>query len=323
MKVVKEILFVALAIVITGCLLGLANEKRSSPKFEENKGQPSANWKEYRSMVEIWPSLKQEKIESIRLCNAMSPEYGYDLPQDFEENVNTFGYRERAAEVVRWWPTDIKVPKEKLSECIKLIDKVVNDTQGVSYRCGSLAKMLIVTSKGNYIFPGGECIPDELSEFLMKYCKPSHEHWVALPPKEQTVAIIIFSHRHPKDRRDSALVWPPVTLFGDKDEAELLLCRSFEPKTIFVEREWLGKIVDEYEIAMKDAEEKRWREEDISPSKGYIVFLTLEEFYWKEIGIDGNPVFGGYVTDSKQIKKYFDELGLTKELLAGEPNKEN
>jgi hypothetical protein len=251
----------------------------------------------------------------------MSPEYGYDLPQDFEENVNTFGYWERDADVVRWWPTDIKVPKEKLPGCIELIDKVMNDTQRTPSRCGSFAKMLIVTGKGNYIFPEEDCMSDELGKFLVKYCKPSHEHWYALPPKEQTVAIAIFSDRHPKNRRDSMLVWPPVALFGDKNEAEKLLGRSFEPKMIFERRAWLEKIVDEYEIAMMDAEEKHYREEDVSPIKGCIVFLTREEFYWKEIGIDGSPVFGEYITESKQIKKYFDELGLTKELLVGEPNK--
>ena len=119
---------------------------------------------------------------------------------------------------------------------------------------------------------------------------------------------------------DSRLAWPPIALFGDKKEAEELLGRSFEPKMIFKGREWLGKMIDEYEVAMKDAEEKRWREEDDHPCKGYIVFLTQDEFYWKEIGVYGNPVFGGYITESKLLKEYFDELGITKELSAGEPN---
>jgi hypothetical protein len=326
--------FAALLVVLVVYLLCLANEKQMSQKLEEKEGSPSAqdalrqgNWKEYDSIVKIWPRLKEEKIESITIRYAFSPEYGDDIESDFEKNVNTFGYRERAAEDIRWWPTAIRVPKEKLSECIEVIDKLLKEKEasGIYIPTESPAKMLIVTSKVNYIFPeeAWNSVDRELGKFLRKYCKPSHEHWYALSPKEQTVAIAIFSHRHPKDRLDSELFWPPIALFGDKKEAEKLLGRSFEPKTIFEGRDWLEKIITEYEIALKDAEKEHYRRGDSSALKGYIVFLTQEEFYWKAIGINDNTVIGEHIKGSKELKKYFDELGLTKELLAGEPNKEN
>jgi hypothetical protein len=94
---------------------------------------------------------------------------------------------------------------------------------------------------------------------------------------------------------------------------------ELEPKKILSGREWLEKIMDAYEIAFKEAEER-----DEFPFKNYyrsgkIVFMTQEKHYSKGIGIDANSVFDGYIK-SEQLKKYFDELGLTKELLAGEPN---
>jgi hypothetical protein len=56
-----------------------------------------------------------------------------------------------------------------------------------------------------------------------------------------------------------------------------------------------------------------------SPPAGRIVFMTQEKDYWKEIGIDANTVYDDYIK-SEQLKAYFDELGITKELLAGKPN---
>jgi hypothetical protein len=273
-------------------------------------------------MTEMWPQLKKEGIESIRFCYAMSPEYGYDTLSDFRENVNTFGFRERVAEVVKWWPTTNKVPKEKLSEFIEIIDESIKKADGTYISVSQIFKMMIITGKGNYIFlfPGEKCVSDELSKFLVEYCKPSHEHWFALPSKEQTEAIVIFSIRHTKDLHDSMLVWPPIALFGDKNEAEKLLDRSFEPEMVFEGREWLDKILDAYEIANKEAKEAHYRINDSSVLKGWIVFLTQDEFYWKGIGIGDNTVIGESIKESKQLKAYFDELGLTKELLAGEPN---
>jgi hypothetical protein len=334
--------FIALAVVIVICLLCLANEKRPSLKLEENEGPPSAqhalqqeNWREYDSIVKIWPRLKKEEIESIRVCNTKNPEYGYDSTSDFWGDVgdaNTFGYRERAANIVRWWPSGYKIPKENLPECIKIIDKAVKKAGRFQVVLSLSHRMLIVTKKGKYIVhvdadpffrkvvEGREWESPELGEFIAKYCIPAYKRNYFIPSKEQVVAIAIFSYRHRKDRRDSQLVWPPVALFGDKNEAEKLLNRSFEPKMIFEGRGWLEKIVDAHETAFREAREANYRIEDSAILKNWIVFLTQDKFYWEGIGIDDDLVVGEYIKESKQLKTYFDEIGLTKELLAGEPN---
>lgn len=323
----KRKIYAALALMLVAFLIYLRHEKHpplQNPPLipQEDVNSPPENWKEYDSLLKIWPQLKEEKIESIRFCEVISLEYGYDMESDFQRNVNKFGYRERAADVVRWWPSNFRVPQENLSECIEIIDKVINDPQWRPSRCGSFDKMLIVTGKGNYIFPEEDCMSDKLGNFLVKYGVPGNERWYFVPPKEQTVAIAIFSNRHPKDRLDSGIVWPPIALFGDKRLAEELMGRPFEPKMVFDGREWLEKIVDAYEIASKDAEKARDRKDDSSTptSKHWIVFLTQDEFYWRGIGIDDDKVIGGYMVGSKQLKSYFDELDLTKELSAKEPN---
>jgi hypothetical protein len=250
------------------------------------------------------------------------------------------GFRERSADVVRWWPTIYKVPSVNLQECIKIIDEAIKNAQDLRYRISPLEKMLIVTDKGNYIVHidtdiskvagpkvyGEEWMSRELGEFIVKYCKLGYERWCFVPPKEQTVAILIFSERKYDPMKsfgahDSQLIWPPVALFGDKKEAEKLLGRSFEPKMLFEGRDRLEKIITEYEIALKDAKETHYRRNDSSTLKGWIVFLTQDEFYWKGIDIEDDTVIGEYIIGSKQLKVYFDELGLTKELLAEEPNK--
>jgi hypothetical protein len=331
-------IYIALALILAVFLTYRGYERclSQNPTPREDEKIPPENWKEYESLVKIWPRLKQEKIESIRFCEAISLEYGYDLETDFQQNVNAFGFRERAADVVRWWPSDYKVPKENLPECIEIIDKVIKDAQRIRYRVSSLEKMLIVTSKGNYIVHintdiskvagpkvyGLEWMSHELGEFIVKYCIPSDERWYFVPPEEQTVAILIFSERKYDPMKglsahDSQIAWPPIALFGDKKLAEKLMGRSFEPKMIFEGRAWLEKIVDAYEIALKQAKELHYRRKDIYTLKGWIVFLTQDEFYWKGIGIDENSVFEDYIIESKQLKAYFDGLGLTKELLAG------
>jgi hypothetical protein len=327
--------FTALAVIIAVCLLCLANEKQTSQNLEEDKGLPSESWKEYRSLVGIWPQLKKEGIEGIRFCRASHIVY---REGDFGLNVNTSGYRERAAEVVKWWRTTSKVPKEKLPECIKIIDKAMKKA-GVKGYCmvSSFDKMLIVTKKGKYIVHvethtsqvtgpkayGAEWESKKLGEFLVKYCMPADGRGFFVLPEERPAAILIFPMRNLDEDNsyDSLLTWPPVVLFGDKKEAEKLLARSFEPKMTFEGGEWIDKIIDVYRIALKNAEEKRSRRKDVNAFEGWIVFLTPDEFYWGGIDVDENAVYGDYIIESKQLKAYFDELGLTKELLAGEPNK--
>jgi len=196
---------------------------------------------------------------------------------------------------------------------------------------------------------GEEWMSYELGKFLAKYCFPGLEYKYVLPPKEQVVAILLYPPKFS----------PPLAIFGDKKLAEKLLfetevldkangikgigklykltqLRTFgvetkieageiitsnklEPKKIFEGRVWLEKIMDGYEVALKEAKEK----EKYYPGRpdsfdARIVFMTREKNHWKEIGIDENTVFDDYIK-SEQLKAYFDELGLTKELSTGEP----
>ena len=52
---------------------------------------------------------------------------------------------------------------------------------------------------------------------------------------------------------------------------------------------------------------------------GYNIQGAKKLTFWA-MGLDGDEVVGEHIVESKQLKEYFDELGLTKELLAGEPN---
>ncbi len=341
----KKIIFIALALIIAVYLLCFANGERTRQKPEENEGLPSENWKEYHSIVGIWPRLKKEGIESIRFCSAFGLEYGEDNESDFWGDANTpddflgkFNTpRERAADVVRWWPSGYAISKENLTECIKIIDKTIKKVKknGPHWMVSPSTKMLIVTKKGRYIVHvemdisevagpkvyGEEWMSRELGKFIAKYCIQAYKQNYFISPEEQTVAIVIFTHKHPKSGYDSMLIWPPIALFGDKKEAEKLLNRSFEPKMIFEGRDWLEKIIDAHEIAFNEAKEANYPEKGIHATKGWIVFLTQDKFYWHGIGINENSVLEDYKIESKQLKAYFDELGLTDELLTGEPNK--
>jgi hypothetical protein len=343
-------IFIVFAVVIVVYLICLADENQPTQKPDENdlsfvasakkKRSPSENWKEYEKLFYIWPRLKKEGIESIRFCNAISLEYGYDTLSDIHRNVNGSGCKERDANVVKWWPCRYKVPNEKLPECIKIIDRAMKKANREYQSVSPEEKMLIVTKKGRYIVRvvvivfervgreayGEEWDSPELAGFIAKYCMPTYKRSYFVPPKEQTVATLIFSKReydptHNFGPHDSRLAWPPAALFGDKKEAEKLIGRSFEPKMVFEGSEWLEKIVNEYEIALKDAEKEHYRRKEGYSPKGWIVFLTQDEFYWRGIGIDDDTVIGDYIKGSKPLKAYFDELGITKELLAEEPNK--
>ena len=145
---------------------------------------PTQNWKEYRSLVRIWPRLKKEKIESIRFTQGISCQ----AETFFQEIVSTFSFRIVDANVVKKWPAGYEVPKENLPECIKIIDKVMKNVRmpwwlgGTSWRVWPLSKMLIVTDKGKYIVRvetdisavaepkvyGKEWMSYELGEYLKK-----------------------------------------------------------------------------------------------------------------------------------------------------------
>lgn len=351
-------LFIALAMVLVIYLTYKGYER-----------WPSQNWKEYRSLVRIWPRLKKEEIKSIRFTQPMTAQAGLENETFFQEIVTTFSFRVRKEDDINSWVPGFEVPKENLPECVKIIDKAMKGTSpswGLGGRCIWLGRMLIITDKGKYIAHvetdiskvagpkvyGEEWVSCELGKFLAKYCFPHIEHTYFLPPKEQTVAILLYPPKFSL----------PLVIFGDKKLAEKLLFetevldgpnglkgignlykftqlrkfgiktkkeageivfgKELEPKKIFKGRNWLEKIMDAYEIALKEAEEKGKYYPGLDNFVGRIVFMTRDGNYWKEIGISDNAVYDDYI-ESEQLKAYFDELGLVDELLAEKLSKGN
>jgi hypothetical protein len=105
---------------------------------------------------------------------------------------------------------------------------------------------------------------------------------------------------------------------GSLEQAEKIIGMSLEPKKVFEGRGQLVKIMDEYGVALKEAEEKGYSD-DVA-TDGFIQFITPKKVYVRSIGIDENEnaVCDSYMK-SGLLKKYFDELGLTDELLANRP----
>jgi hypothetical protein len=136
-----------------------------------------------------------------------------------------------------------------------------------------------------------------------------------VPPTDGTLAILLCL---PYSYGDS---YQPLALFGDKKLAEKLMGKSLEPKKIIEGRDWLKKIMSAYSDAIKEAKEKNFHRQGYE-FMGQIIFVTAKKGYMQQIDVDANTVYNNYM-ESKTLKKYFDELGLTDGLLAGEPNKEN
>ena len=123
---------------------------------------PSQNWREYRSLVRLWPRAKNEKIESIRFCDAPYSEIAKSDEDSFisffkKEIIETYGLRTRDENDVKSWHITFGVPKENLDECIKIIDKAMKGTKSSWLFCEPVMhmiwqeRMLIVTNKGKYI----------------------------------------------------------------------------------------------------------------------------------------------------------------------------
>jgi hypothetical protein len=128
-----------------------------------------------------------------------------------------------------------------------------------------------------------------------------------VPTADETVAILLE-----RSWNDTA------ALIGDKKETEKIMGGLLEPEKVIEGRDWLVKIVNAYEVALKNAKEKEYCR-DRGNEDRRIWFITLKKVYIREIGIDKDTVYDNYM-ESEQLKEYFDELSLTKELLAGEPN---
>jgi hypothetical protein len=133
------------------------------------------------------------------------------------------------------------------------------------------------------------------------------------PPADEITAILLYP------QYDYNL-YAPLALIGDKKITEKKLGISLEPKKLIEEHDWLVKITDAYKNACKEADEKKsYLESPRVDTEWRIIFVTNKKGYQEFIGVDANTVYDFYM-ESELLKEYFDELGLTKELLAGEPN---
>jgi hypothetical protein len=137
-------------------------------KIVTNKGKyavsvvdrgPQNNWREYITLVGLWPHVQKEKIISIGFCDEMS-----------WLNIDSWH---------SWY-----VPKENLDECIRLIDKAMQDADR-QFKWGpdwGEGRMKIITDKRKYLVPaetdisntasprvyGNGWSSNELGEFLKK-----------------------------------------------------------------------------------------------------------------------------------------------------------
>ncbi len=134
-----------------------------------------------------------------------------------------------------------------------------------------------------------------------------------IPPINEIVAILLYPSCDDNDG------YQPSVLFGNKKLAEKLMKKSLEPEKLIEGRAWLEKIMNAYSAAIKEAEEKNFHRQGYE-FMGQIIFVTAKKGYMQQIDVDANTMYNNYM-ESKTLKKYFDELGLTKEPSSSEPNK--
>lgn len=282
-----------------------------------------------------WKYFEKEKVNKIAF---------WSVGDDYDGNsLDNLGWKIIEPEKIKRTLQLISGAKKELNMCIVW-----------------LGRMSIITDKHKFIVPvevsdtgvyGLDWTSFELRKQLWKWGYDHKVYQYELPSKEQTVAILLYSHKFS----------PPLAIFGDKKLADKLVfepnvrddpngiigltglyktarLRQFgvefkkeagkwnpvstklEPKKVFEGREWLEKIMDAYDIALKEAEEKeKYFPMELDNPVGRIVFMTEDKDYWKEISIDANTVYDDY-TKSDKLKAYFDEIGLTKGLLAEKPD---
>jgi hypothetical protein len=232
------------------------------------------------------------------------------------------------------------VEPEKINRVLQLISSAKKELRAVSPWWGGMS---IITDKHKFIIPiefgyktiyGSDWASEELNKQLWEWGY-GEVYKYDLPSKEQTVAILLYPHHYKTVH--------PLAIFGDKKLAKEIMfgiwirdkkdregkiirigfnkyAEEFKPEKVFEGRNWLEKIMDAYENALKEAKVKeRYYPMGLDNPVGEIVFMTQDWSYGREIGIDANSVFDDYIK-SEQLKAYFDELGLTKELSAEEPN---
>jgi hypothetical protein len=149
---------------------------------------------------------------------------------------------------------------------------------------------------------------------FIPHIRPSRADKYFVPPKDKTVAIFLFSSEYYMSR--------PVAIFGDKKVGEKLLYgdkkflfgESHEPERVFEGRKWLEKIMDAYEVVLKQAKEDK--KEKVYQRNGSIVFLTRDEGYIRGFDVGEDTIYDD-VAESNLLKTYFDKLGITRKLLGG------
>jgi len=287
---------------------------------------PSKDWIVCNKTKYVWRYLRNEKVQKIVFCSS-GDENGWDI-----------------------------IEPEKIKQTLQLISGAKKE---LNVSIVWLGRMNIITDKHKFVVPvevsdtgvyGLDWTSFELRKQLWKWGYDHKVYQYDLPPKEQTVAILLYPSK----------ISSPLAIFGDKKLADKLVfepnvrddpngikgiaglykigrLRKFgvefkkeagkfipasaelKPKKIYDGREWLEKIMDAYNIALKGAEEgEKYFPMNLDNPVGRIVFMTEDKDYWKEISIDANTVYDDYVKSDK-LKTYFDELGLTKELLAEKP----
>lgn len=296
-------------------------------------------WGEFDSLVKLWPQLQKEHIRGISFFVEANPDIGennivFEVPEeDLQEFITILDEKMRKVKPTPAWHGMIV--------------------------CSNLGSMSVVTEKRQYTFDvhahiggttrsyvhGKQWTCYELGDFLYNIGFPAKEYKYELPPRKEIETIIIAPRRR--------FIYPPIAVFGDvnlldkvlwvdKGAAEEEAGKPLEPKKIFEGRDWIEKIMTAYEDALKQAgdrdkgEIRPYYPADINRFNGKILFITRYEYkantlyyssekesyyenYGKGIGIRGNVIYDDYI-QSEQLKKYFDELGLTEELLAREPN---
>jgi hypothetical protein len=294
---------------------------------------PSTDWIECDDLNELWRYLKKEKIEKISFCWA--------------------GYEDLSPE--KWWtwgeieePNKIKLTLQLIYDGrTKWIIKIA--CNGRIKIITNKHKFFMPAEWDNKRVYSYWWKSRELRKQLWKWGFPDingldEEYNYSLPQKEETIAILLYPGK---------IGNPPLVLFGDKGLAEQFVFgdnfvnqiasdklhelaamralgikreknngettfdKHFDAQKIIPGREWIDKIMYAYEISLKEIEKKeKYFPEDMDSFNNRILFITKERVYWKGISIDANSVYDDYIR-SERLKAYFDELGITKELLEG------
>jgi hypothetical protein len=190
----------------------------------------------------------------------------------------------------------------------------------------------------------------ELGRFIAKYCCPDYDYKYSIPLKKDIIAIMLYPREYSgplafwgdKKLAEKLIFDPNVTenpngvrgiadlyrfgrvkTFGTEvreEKGKYVWDKELKAKKTFEGRQWLEKIMDAFETAIKEAEEKeKYYPGSTIPFNAKIVFMTRDSECWKEIVIGKSDVCDDYIK-SEQLKAYFDQLGLTKDLLSGTSN---